>query len=50
MTTRTDGPDWFHANAPGDEPVRPVHPFFWAGYLLVDTGVEPPAPAAQAAK
>ncbi|MFO0903287.1 MAG: CHAT domain-containing protein [Pirellulales bacterium] len=33
-----------------DEPVRPVHPFFWAGYLLVDTGVEPPAPAAQAAK
>ncbi|WP_088319434.1 hypothetical protein [Kineosporia sp. R_H_3] len=24
MTTRTDGPDWFHANAPGDEPVHPV--------------------------
>lgn len=24
----------------------PVHPFFWAGYLVVDTGTEPPSAAA----
>jgi hypothetical protein len=29
-----------------DEPPRANHPFFWAGYLLVDGGVEsPPEPA-----
>lgn len=25
----------------GDEPIRPEHPFFWAGYMLIDTGSEP---------
>lgn len=29
------------ADAP---PPEPTHPFFWAGYLVVDTGTEPPPP------
>jgi hypothetical protein len=27
----------------------PTHPFFWAGYLVVDSGTEPPELAADAA-
>jgi CHAT domain-containing protein/tetratricopeptide (TPR) repeat protein len=30
----------------GDEPPRANHPFFWAGYLLVDSGVAPEKAAA----
>lgn len=26
----------------GDVPLKTDHPFFWAGYLLIDTGAEPP--------
>ncbi len=33
-----------------DEPVRADHPFFWAGYLLADTGLSPVQPEAQVAK
>lgn len=29
--------------AAGDEVMNAEHPFFWAGYLLVDTGAEPPS-------
>ncbi|MCS7305430.1 MAG: CHAT domain-containing protein [Thermoguttaceae bacterium] len=29
--------------APDEEPPKTDHPFFWAGYLLVDTGVPPQA-------
>lgn len=25
----------------GEEPIHPEHPFFWAGYMLIDTGLEP---------
>ena len=36
-----------------DKPVKAEHPFFWAGYMLLDTGAVPPtnedAPAAKAA-
>ena len=28
--------------ATADETLTAEHPFFWAGYLLVDTGAEPP--------
>jgi hypothetical protein len=31
-------------------PPEPTHPFFWAGYLVVDTGTEPQVAAADAAK
>jgi tetratricopeptide (TPR) repeat protein len=31
--------------APDEEPPKAEHPFFWAGYLLVDTGVPPEASA-----
>jgi len=34
--------------ADADEPPRASHPFFWAGYLLVDCGN--PAPGAPAGK
>ncbi len=27
--------------APGASSLKPEHPFFWAGYMLVDTGVQP---------
>ena len=27
-------------------PLEPDHPFFWAGYLLLDTGAAPPKAAA----
>lgn len=33
-----------------DEPIRAEHPFFWAGYLLSDTGTTPVRPEAQVAK
>jgi hypothetical protein len=35
---------------PLDEPIRADHPFFWAGYMLVDTGIVPAPPEAQVAK
>lgn len=33
-----------------EQPIRPEHPFFWSGYLLIDSGVVPVRPEAQAAK
>jgi tetratricopeptide (TPR) repeat protein len=32
-----------------DNPPKADHPFFWAGYLLIDTGLEPQAAPAEAA-
>ena len=32
----------------GAMPPKPTHPFFWAPYLVVDTGSEPPDEAAEA--
>jgi hypothetical protein len=29
---------------PGMGPMTAHHPFFWAGYMLVDTGWTPPKP------
>lgn len=36
--------------AEGSEPVPPGHPFFWSGFLLVDTGFDPTPTAPPAAE
>ena len=38
------------SNADSDAAQRATHPFFWAGYLLADTGSPAPQPPAKTAK